>query len=143
MGANFLASLRRGGCRPQTTGGALIYANLYYGKLSRRNNKKDDVHLNKHAMHLIRLYLMCLDILEKEEINTYRENDIDLLMSIRNGKYQKDDGTFYMEFFDMVSDYENRLKYANENTSLPEKPDYKLIEEFVMSVNEKVVTGEY
>ena len=50
-------------------------------------------------MHLVRLYLMCLDILEKEEITTYRANDLDLLMSIRGGKYQKEDGTFYMEFF--------------------------------------------
>ena len=110
-----------------------------YDKLSRRNKKKDDIHLNKHAMHLIRLYLMCLDILEKEEINTYRENDLDLLMSIRNGKYHKEDGNFYIEFFDMVTEYENRLNYAADNTSLPEKPDYDRIENFVMSVNERVV----
>ena len=110
-----------------------------YDKLSRRNKKKDDIHLNKHAMHLIRLYLMCLDILEKEEINTYRENDLDLLMSIRNGKYHKEDGNFYIEFFDMVTEYENRLNYAADNTSLPEKPDYDRIEDFVISVNERVV----
>ena len=29
-----------------------------YGKITQRNKKKDDAHLNKHAMHLIRLYLM-------------------------------------------------------------------------------------
>ncbi len=39
-----------------------------YEKLNHRNHKKDDNHLNKHAMHLIRLYLMCLDILEKEDV---------------------------------------------------------------------------
>lgn len=110
-----------------------------YGKLNKRNNKKDDLHLNKHAMHLIRLYLMCLDILEKEEVITYRENDLELLMSIRNGRFQKEDGSFHMDFFDMVSDYEKRLEYAKNNSSLPEKPDYKKIEEFVMSVNERVV----
>jgi len=114
-----------------------------YDKLSRRNKKKDDIHLNKHAMHLIRLYLMCLDILEREEINTYRENDLEFLMSIRNGKYQKEDGTFYMEFFDMVTEYENRLKYAENNTSLPDKPNYDRIEEFVMEINKKVVNDEY
>lgn len=37
-----------------------------YEKLNGRNHKKDDNHLNKHAMHLVRLYLMCLDILEKK-----------------------------------------------------------------------------
>lgn len=37
------------------------------------------------------------------------------------------------------SDYEARLRYAKENTSLPEKPNMKRIEEFVVSVNEKSV----
>lgn len=110
-----------------------------YSKLDKRNNKKDDLHLNKHAMHLIRLYLMCLDILEKEEINTYRKNDLDLLMSIRNGKYQKTDGTFYTEFFDLVSELEKKVEYAKINTNLPDKPNYKKIEEFVISVNQNVI----
>ena len=114
-----------------------------YGKLNKRNNKKDDIHLNKHAMHLIRLYLMCLDILETEKVNTFRENDLELLMNIRNGKYQKEDGTFHMDFFDMVTEYENRVKYAANNTSLPEKPNLELIEEFVMSVNKKVIQDDY
>lgn len=106
-----------------------------YEKLNHRNHKKDDAHLNKHAMHLIRLYLMCLDILENEEIRTYRENDRDFLLSIRNGVFQNEDGTYRQEFFDIVSDFEKKLKYAKENTSLPAKPNMKRIEEFVMSVN--------
>lgn len=106
-----------------------------YEKLNHRNHKKDDAHLNKHAMHLIRLYLMCLDILEKEEIRTYREDDRDFLLSIRNGAFRNEDGTYRQEFFDLVSDFENRLKYAKENTSLPVKPNMKRIEELVMSVN--------
>ena len=106
-----------------------------YEKLNHRNHKKDDAHLNKHAMHLIRLYLMCLDILENEEIRTYRENDRDFLLSIRNGAFQNEDGTYRQEFFDIVSDFEKKLKYAKENTSLPAKPNMKRIGEFVMSVN--------
>lgn len=106
-----------------------------YEKLNHRNHKKDDAHLNKHAMHLIRLYLMCLDILENEEIRTYRENDRDFLLSIRNGAFQNEDGTYRQEFFDIVSDFEKKLKHAKENTSLPAKPNMKRIEEFVMSVN--------
>lgn len=110
-----------------------------YEKLNRRNHKKDDAHLNKHAMHLIRLYLMCLDILEKEEIHTYRENDKDFLLSIRNGAFQNKDGTYRQEFFDIVSDFEKKLKYAKENTSLPTKPNMKRIEEFVVSVNKEAL----
>lgn len=108
-----------------------------YEKLNHRNNKKDFVHLNKHAMHLIRLYLMCLDILEKEEICTYRENDREFLLSIRNGAYQNEDGTYRQEFFDIVDEFQKKLQYAKENTSLPKKPNMKCIEEFVMDVNRR------
>lgn len=112
-----------------------------YEKLNHRNHKKDDNHLNKHAMHLIRLYLMCLDILEKEDIITYREKDHDLLMSIRRGDYQLEDGTYRPEFFEMVNEFEKRLSYAKENTSLPNTPNMKQVEEFVMSVNRRALDG--
>ena len=107
-----------------------------YEKLNHRN-KKDENHLNKHAMHLVRLYLMCLDILEKEKVCTYRENDREFLLEIRNGKYQNQDGTYRAEFFEMVNDFEKRLEYAKKNTSLPKAPDYHKVEEFVMSVNRR------
>lgn len=110
-----------------------------YEKLNHRNHKKDDEHLNKHAMHLIRLYLLCLDILEKEDIVTYRGDDLPLLMSIRKGDYQLEDGTYRPEFFEMVSDFEKRLNYAKQNTNLPDNPDMKKVEEFVMSVNRRAI----
>ena len=43
-----------------------------YDKIGKRNRKKDDNHLNKHAMHLIRLFMMAIDILERGEIRTRR-----------------------------------------------------------------------
>lgn len=113
-----------------------------YEKIGKRNKKKDDLHLNKHAMHLIRLFMMALDILEKSEINTYRENEHELLMDIRFGKYQKEDGTFQDRFYEMLSDFEKRLHYAAENTDLPEEPDMKKVQELVMTINEKVVRNE-
>lgn len=112
-----------------------------YEKLNHRNHKKDDAHLNKHAMHLVRLYLMCIDILEKEEIVTYREADHDLLMSIRNGEYMHPDGTYKPEFFELVDGLKTRLDYAKENTSLPAHPDLKRVEEFMMSINLKAIRG--
>ena len=113
-----------------------------YDKLGKRNTKKDDVHLNKHAMHLVRLYLMAFDILEKEEIITYRKNDLDLLMSIRNGAFQKEDGSFRNEFFEMIDKYEKRLEYDSQNTSLPDHPDYDKINDFVADVNERIIKDE-
>ena len=110
-----------------------------YDKLTQRNKKKDDNHLNKHAMHLVRLYLMCLDILEKEDIITYRENDLDMLRGIRAGEYQKSDGTYRNEFFELIDELDRKLNYAKENTSLPAHPDMKKVEEFVMAVNRRAI----
>ena len=42
----------------------------------------------------------------------------------------------------MVNDLEKRLMYDKENTSLPDNPDYDKINEFVASVNERIVKGE-
>jgi hypothetical protein len=39
----------------------------------------------------------------------------------------------------MVREYEKRLEYDKENTSLPEQPDEKRIEEFIMDVNERII----
>ena len=100
------------------------------------------MHLNKHAMHLIRLFMMALDILEKGEIVTYRAAEQELLMDIRFGKYQKEDGTFHESFYDLLADYEKRLAYAAENTDLPDEPDMEAVQELVMTMNERVVRDE-
>ncbi len=114
-----------------------------YSKVGHRNqNAIERGKLGKHMMHLIRLYLMCLDILERGEIVTYREKEHDFLMDIRNGKYLDDNRQPVPEFFDMVNEYEKKLEYAKANTSLPEHPNYKKINEFVMSVNERIVKDD-
>lgn len=113
-----------------------------YDKIGRRNHKKDDQHLNKHAMHLIRLFMMAIDILEKGEIITYREEERSLLLAIRNGEFQKADHTFKDDFYKMVDSYQKRMDVAVSRTKLPEKPEMDKIEDFVMAVNEKVIMGE-
>ncbi len=114
-----------------------------YDRTGSRNTKAIEHNkLGKHMMHLLRLYIMCIDILEKEEVITYREDEHDMLMDIRNGKYLKDDRQVKPEFYELLDDYEKRFEYAKKNTSLPDKPDYKKIEEFKMTVNEMVVQGE-
>ena len=114
-----------------------------YGKIGKRNEKAlEHGKIAKHMMHLIRLYMMCLDILEKEKIITYREDEHDLLMDIRNGKFLDSNDQPIPEFFEMVDEYEKKLEYAKQNTSLPDNPNYKQINEFVASVNERVVKGE-
>lgn len=118
------------------------YANQQLHRLKNGiDKKKDDKRMSKHMMHLVRLYIMCIDILEKEDIITYRADENDLLMDIRNGVYLTN-GTICEDFWDIFKWYEWRLEYAKLNTNLPKKPNYKEVEEFVMSVNERVVKGE-
>lgn len=113
-----------------------------YGKIGQRNKKAiEHGKIAKHMMHLIRLYLMCIDILEKEQIITYRETDHDYLMDIRNGKYLDEDGHPIDGFYDIVNEFEQRMNYASKNSSLPEKPNYKLISELQEEINYKIVTG--
>lgn len=114
-----------------------------YAKIGKRNSHAIEKNkLAKHMTHLIRLYLMCLDILENGEIVTYREKDHDFLMEIRNGKYLDENRQPTSEFYQIVEEFETRLQDAKKNTQLPENPDYEKIQEFVMSVNEKIVKGE-
>ncbi len=114
-----------------------------YAKIGKRNEKAiEHEKLGKHMAHLIRLYMMCIDILEKEEIITYRKDEHDLLMDIRNGKFLDDNKQPTDSFYDILNDYEKQFEYAKKNTSLPDVPDRKKIEEFKMYVNEKIIKGE-
>lgn len=113
-----------------------------YDKIGKRNKKKDDNHLNKHAMHLIRLFMMAIDILEKGEIRTNRKDDLELLLKIRNGGFQRQDGTFDSAFYDMLAEYEAKLEKAARETALPDNPDMERVEAFVERVNRKAIEGE-
>ena len=113
-----------------------------YDKIGKRNKKKDDNHLNKHAMHLVRLFMMAIDILEKGEIRTHRTDDLPLLVSIRRGDFMQEDGTYSKAFYEMLEEYERKLEEAAAKTKLPDQPDMEKVEKFVERVNRYVVTGE-
>ena len=113
-----------------------------YARIGKRNHKKDDNHLNKHAMHLVRLFMMGIDILADGEIRTHRsEADLELLLSIRNGDYMQD-GILTPAFYEIVTDYERRFHEAEKNSILPDNPDMDAIATFVESINRRIVTGE-
>ena len=61
-------------------------------------------------------------------------------MDIRNGKYLNENQPTD-DFFELVNNFEKKLEYARENTNLPDEPNYKAINEFVMAINEKIVRG--
>lgn len=113
-----------------------------YDKIGKRNKKKDANHLNKHAMHLIRLFIMAIDILEKGEIRTHRKDDLPILLSIRKGEYMQPDGTFSPEFYEILEEYERRLDEAAKKTRLPDNPDMGKVECFVEKINKYAIMGE-
>lgn len=111
-----------------------------YAKIGARNRKAiERGKLSKHMMHLVRLYLMCFDILEKGEIVTYRAKEHDFLMDIRNGKYLDNEDHPLPEFYDIVDELENKLEYWKEHTELPANPDYNRINKFLAEANWEVV----
>jgi predicted nucleotidyltransferase len=86
---------------------------------------KSEKQLLKHAMHLVRLPAMAVDILEGKGIATYRRNDHELLMDIRGGKYSFD------EIFEIANEHRAKLDEAAKSTKLPDKPDAKNVEKLI------------
>lgn len=114
-----------------------------YSKIGKRNSRAiEHDKLGKHMMHLIRLYLMCFDILEDGKIITYRKKDHDFLMDIRNGKYLDDNKQPTKEFYDIVDEMENKLNYLKDHSPLPDNPDYKRINNFLYNANLQVLIEE-
>lgn len=118
-----------------------IYSEMHnvvkeYGKLHHRNNKKTTKGLYKHALHLVRLLLMGTEILKGEGVNTYRE-EREFLLDIRNGKYS------FQEIFEIVDKLEQDFQYATKHTTLPNKPDYKKINDLVVFIYENRFYTKY
>lgn len=105
-------------------------------KSSVRNNKAiEHGKLAKHMMHLMRLYMMGIDILEKGEIVTYRYKEHDFLMSIRNGEFLEKDGkTPTKDFEKYLTSYQNLFDRAAENSKLPERADEDKLNKLMMDV---------
>ncbi|MBR1683797.1 MAG: nucleotidyltransferase domain-containing protein [Clostridia bacterium] len=114
-----------------------------YDKIGHRNHKKDENHLCKHAMHLLRLLMTATDILEKEEIITCRTEDLPTLLAVRNGEYLRTDGTFSPEFYALIDAWETRFHEAARQTKLPDAPDKEKIGQFVERVHRKAIEEEY
>lgn len=98
--------------------------------------------LNKHMMHLIRLYMMCIDILKDHKIRTYRDNkdEHNLLMDIRNGKYIINNKPT-AEFDTILKSFVQNFEYYKQCTTLPDKVDDNCIKKFIIEINENIIRG--
>lgn len=106
----------------------------YNDTVGQRNKKKDDAHLNKHVMHLIRLYIMCNEILEYKTVHTYRENEKELLMDIRNGKYRSSDGYVTKDFYNLLNDLKAKCDKLKKETTLSDSVDAQKYNELVLKL---------
>jgi predicted nucleotidyltransferase len=104
-----------------------IHLTQLYGMLSELNstlkqfnkvnnrNRKPEKKLWKHAMHLIRLLLSGIEILETGHLTVYQEKERLNLLKIRNAELTWD------EIFDYIADLFDKLEQANKRSILPEK----------------------
>lgn len=114
-----------------------------YRKLGKRNDHAlKHEKLGKHQMQIVRLMDTCYDILANHEINTYRENERDEYIAIRNGKYITDDNLVKPEFFELVAEKDERNKEAYRTSTLPDNPDWDKINAFIADVNRKIINHE-
>ena len=113
-----------------------------YEKLSHRNHKKDVNHLNKHAMHLLRLLMTGTQLLEEHVIVTRREEELPLLMKVRNGGFMEADGTMSRDFYEILDSCERRFQEAAKRTTLPDAPDMEDVGAFVESINRHAILAE-
>jgi predicted nucleotidyltransferase len=100
-----------------------------YDKLNHRNKKKTDLGLNKHKMHLIRLFYKGIEVLAEEKIETHCGYLVPELMKIRNGHLSDE------EFFILVEKLEKDFDYAAKHTNLPDLPNNNKIEELLVEIN--------
>ena len=113
-----------------------------YGRIGKRAKSALRRDINKHAMHLVRLQVSAIQMLAEGTMNTCRKKEHDFLMDIRNGKYTDENNQMTDEFFKIVDELEQKMNEAAEKSSLPNKPNFKAIDQFVCEVNEKIVCGK-
>lgn len=111
-------------------------------RLSRANEDNPSIEINKkickNMYHTLRIYMTGIDLLEKEEIIPYREEERDLLLSARTSEFYKD-GQVLEDFNKIIEEYKTHFWRAAGSTLLPEYPNMEEITKFRMRVNSLVV----
>ena len=84
---------------------------------------------------------MLLDILEKQDIVTYREKEHDFLMDVRNGCFINGD-KISDDLIIKRNELEEQVKYAIKHTELPDNPDIDKINELMIEIHKEVLNNE-
>lgn len=111
-----------------------------YQKLGGRNqNAAEHGKLSKHMMHLVRLYFTGIEILETGNIRTYRDQEHDLLMEIRNGRFLDEEDHPTPEFREFVDDLSQRFTEAKNKSMLPDQADMDAITKLRIEINAEIM----
>lgn len=71
----------------------------------------------KHAMHLLRLTRMAVEILERGEVKVWRDDDREELLAVRDGAFR------YDALIALAAEARTRIPAARAGSPLPEEPD--------------------
>ena len=87
----------------------------------------------KHAMHLVRLLHSGIAALETGEIRIDMAEHCEELLHIRN------DGLPFEEVKRRALELDERFQEAFERTTLPEQPDYRRVDDFLIRARRRMV----
>ena len=106
----------------------------------------DHGRINKHICHYIRLANMGKELLLTGEINTYRKDDHDLLMSIRNnenGVWLDKNDIPTDKLNKLVEEKEKELLNAYDKCKLPERVDEEALNKLIIKINKDIITDSW
>lgn len=113
--------------------------NQYKIGLNAVNRKKDEKHMYKHIMHMFRLYYMSIELLKTESVSTYRENEHELLMDIRTGKFRTIDGAISPKLIELNERIKKEINMLKQTSPLRERIDEKFFNELAIRLYRMVI----
>jgi predicted nucleotidyltransferase len=87
----------------------------------------------KHAMHLVRLSRMAVEILETGEVRVRRDHDRDELLAIRDGAWS------YDALIERADTLKAKIAEAEERSALPDAPDEEAIDRLCVELIAEVL----
>ena len=111
---------------------ALRHWNQYQAWVRNRNPERAELERRygydtKHAMHLLRLLKMGVEILSTGQVHVYRP-DHEWLLAVREGLLG------YEALLALAGEYEGQVKALRQSSALPESPDAAAAEELVVEL---------
>jgi predicted nucleotidyltransferase len=111
---------------------ALKHWNQYQVWVRNRNPERAELERlygydTKHAMHLLRLLKMGVEILSTGQVHVYRP-DREWLLAVRGGLLG------YEELLTLAAEYEMQLRELRQTSALPESPDVAAAEHMVVEL---------